>query len=107
MIFHADGLDLTSWEQNLEIGQTSTPMDFFEQTRAMNLRNSVFVDVTANKIVAATYEHYLKESTAVVACNKIACSGPVEYYKKLKKLSIQYNAPLLFETNVGLSLIHI
>lgn len=104
MIFHADGLDLTSWEQKLEIGQTATPMDFFEQTRAMNLRNSVFVDVTANKTVAATYEHYLKESTAVVACNKIACSGPVEYYKKLKKLSIQYNAPLLFETNVGAGL---
>ncbi len=104
MIFHADGLDLTSWEQKLEIGQTATPMDFFEKTRAMNLRNSVFVDVTANKTVAATYEYYLNESTAVVACNKIACSGPVEYYKNLKKLSIQYNAPFLFETNVGAGL---
>jgi aspartokinase/homoserine dehydrogenase 1 len=40
----------------------------------------------------------------VVACNKIACSSPYGYYKKLKDLSRDYNASFLFETNVGASL---
>jgi len=39
-----------------------------------------------------------------VTCNKIACSSAYGNYKKLKNLSRQYNAPFLFETNVGAGL---
>jgi aspartokinase/homoserine dehydrogenase 1 len=41
---------------------------------------------------------------AVVACNKIACSSKYDYYKQLKRLSKEFNAPFLFETNVGAGL---
>ena len=70
----------------------------------MNLRNSVFVDITANDAVANIYADYLKQSISVVACNKIACSGNIEYYNELKQLSRKYNASFLFETNVGAGL---
>ena len=70
----------------------------------MNLRNSVFVDITANDAVSNGYGNYLKESISVVACNKIACSSNIAYYNQLKKLSRQYNASFLFETNVGAGL---
>jgi len=70
----------------------------------LNLRNSVFVDNTANDSVPLQYEKYLKDSVAVVACNKIACSSAYENYKNLKYLSRKYNAPFLFETNVGAGL---
>ena len=39
-----------------------------------------------------------------MACNKIACSSDLDNYKLLKQLSHKYNAPFLFETNVGAGL---
>ena len=69
-----------------------------------NLRNSVFVDVTASEKVAEVYERLLQKSVSVVACNKIACSSSYGHYKKLKKLSNEFNASFLFETNVGAGL---
>lgn len=68
------------------------------------MRNSIFVDITANSEIANLYAHYLRESIAVVACNKIACSSDYENYSLLKRLSLKYNAPFLFETNVGAGL---
>ena len=47
---------------------------------------------------------FLKLSIAVVTCNKIACSSKFENYKYLKSLSRKFNAPFLFETNVGAGL---
>ncbi|MGB5363860.1 MAG: bifunctional aspartate kinase/homoserine dehydrogenase I, partial [Aureibaculum sp.] len=41
---------------------------------------------------------------AVVACNKIACSSDFDKYHEFKELSLEYNAPFLFETNVGAGL---
>jgi aspartokinase/homoserine dehydrogenase 1 len=58
------------------------------------------VDITANESVSKTYEHFLRQSVAVVTCNKIACSSAFDNYKKLKHLSRRYNALFLFETNV-------
>lgn len=104
MAFDADGIDLNSWDKTLANGTTTHPNDFFEKAKALNLRNSVFVDITANEDIAKTYEHYLEESIAVVACNKIACSSNIQYYERLKTLSRKYNAPFLFETNVGAGL---
>ncbi|TNJ41695.1 bifunctional aspartate kinase/homoserine dehydrogenase I [Tamlana fucoidanivorans] len=104
MIFGEHGLDLSNWKEQLESGETASLQGFFEKAKALNLRNSIFVDVTANKNVADLYAQYLRESIAIVACNKIACSSDYENYKLLKRLSLKYNAPFLFETNVGAGL---
>ncbi len=104
MVFAENGLDLDQWQTLLEHGEPASLEGFFEKTKALNLRNSIFVDVTAHKDVAGLYANYLKQSIAVVACNKIACSSAYENYKTLKELSLKYNAPLLFETNVGAGL---
>ncbi|TXE11548.1 bifunctional aspartate kinase/homoserine dehydrogenase I [Seonamhaeicola algicola] len=104
MIFNDNGLDLKNWKDQLKNGEQASLQGFFEKTKALNLRNSIFVDVTANKDVANLYAHYLRESIAVVACNKIACSSTFSNYKELKRLSLKYNAPFLFETNVGAGL---
>jgi aspartokinase/homoserine dehydrogenase 1 len=104
MVFDDNGLNLTNWESLLKDGQPTEPMAFFEASKKLNLRNSVFIDITANEAVSKTYAHYLKHSIAVVACNKIACSSGIENYKELKQLSHKYNVPFLFETNVGAGL---
>lgn len=104
MAFDVSGIELSSSQDVLSKGQKTDPIAFFEKTKALNLRNSICVDVTASAIVAETYAHYLKESIAVIACNKIACSANFEQYKNLKDLSRKYNVPFLFETNVGAGL---
>ncbi|WP_027126869.1 bifunctional aspartate kinase/homoserine dehydrogenase I [Gelidibacter mesophilus] len=104
MIFDESGLNLKTWKEDLVSGEKASLEGFLERNKELNLRNSIFVDVTANEDVSKIYGEYLKESIAVVACNKIACSSTYENYKNLKRLSVKYNAPYLFETNVGAGL---
>ncbi|MDE3145542.1 MAG: bifunctional aspartate kinase/homoserine dehydrogenase I, partial [Bacteroidota bacterium] len=58
----------------------------------------------ANAEVASVYDKLLAKSISVVACNKIAASSAFDNYKKLKSLAKEFNAPYLFETNVGAGL---
>ena len=104
MIFNEAGIDLENWQNELSSGESASLDGFFKKVKKLNLRNSVFVDITANVEVANLYQDYLKNSIGVVACNKIACSAKLENYNELKRLSKKYDAPLLFETNVGAGL---
>lgn len=104
MYFDEDGISLKDWQSILENGETAQKESFIEKVKALNLRNSIFVDITANESVSKTYEQFLKQNVAVVTCNKIACSSAYDNYKNLKNLSRQFNAPFLFETNVGAGL---
>ena len=104
MVFDEDGISLNSWMETLKGGQEANHQQFFEAIKNLNLRNSIFVDNTANEAVAQSYREYLKNSISVVTCNKIACSSDYELYKELKELAKKYNAPFLFETNVGAGL---
>jgi bifunctional aspartokinase / homoserine dehydrogenase 1 len=98
------GIDLTNWKELLQEAPEINIHSFVESIIQKNLRNSVFVDVTANSTVASVYGSLLQKSIAVVACNKIACSAKYEDYKKLKLLARTFNTQFLFETNVGAGL---
>jgi aspartokinase/homoserine dehydrogenase 1 len=104
MLFDEEGITLKDWQNNLDNGETANKETFISNVKNLNLRNSIFVDITANEEVSQTYEHYLRDNIAVVTCNKIACSSAFENYSNLKRLSRKYNAPFLFETNVGAGL---
>ncbi len=105
MYFNEDGIDLNTWKRSLnEKGEKADLDQFYKMVKKFNLRNSIFVDNTANASVPEEYSKYLKDSVAVVACNKIACSSEIEKYRNLKFLSRKYRAPFLFETNVGAGL---
>ncbi|HKX85045.1 MAG TPA: bifunctional aspartate kinase/homoserine dehydrogenase I [Flavobacterium sp.] len=104
MHFDEDGISLDTWKEALENGEKSCVNQFIAKAEKLNLRNSIFVDNTANSEIAAMYSRFLQQNIAVVTCNKIACSSSYENYRNLKKLSKKYNAPFLFETNVGAGL---
>ena len=104
MVFDNAGIDLDNWRTLLEEGENTSLEGFFERTKSYNLRNSVFVDNTANAQVSLVYKDYLQNNIAVVTCNKIACASKLENYLHLKKISRKYNVPFLFETNVGAGL---
>ncbi|OUJ76138.1 bifunctional aspartate kinase/homoserine dehydrogenase I [Hymenobacter crusticola] len=99
-----EGLDLKTWSTALADGEIMHLNEFVEMVRTKNLRNSIFVDVTASGEVAKTYAAVLEKSVSVVACNKVACSSPYASYANLKALARGYNASFLFETNVGAGL---
>lgn len=103
-LINVDGLDLTNWKEQLADAKPGSIVDYVQAILENNLRNSVFVDVTAHEGVANVYAQLLEKAVSVVACNKIACSSPYTNYAKLKSLARQYNAAFLFETNVGASL---
>lgn len=103
-LFAEQGIELNQWQSLLNDAPASTIMDFVQQIKDKNLRNSVFVDVTANESVASVYGNLLEKSISVVACNKIACSSDYAAYKRLKSLAREYNSLFLFETNVGAGL---
>ncbi len=104
MVFDEEGINLKDWKSQLDNGETANVNNFISRAKELNLRNSIFVDITANYDIAAIYDQFLKQNIAVVTCNKIACSSQYDNYKYLKSLSRKYNAPFLFETNVGAGL---
>jgi len=103
-IINQEGIDLSNWREQLVDAPLGDIHKYVNTIIENNLRNSVFVDVTAHEQVANAYAQLLGKAVSVVACNKIACSSPYENYLKLKSLAREYNASFLFETNVGASL---
>lgn len=89
------GIDLSNWKEALQKSSAIPLKDLVETIINKNLRNSVFVDVTANAQVASVYDKLLAKSISVVACNKIAASSSYENYKKAKVASqgIQCSLP--------------
>jgi len=104
MLLDEEGIDLKSWKKKLEAAPAADLQKFIDEIIARNLRNSVFVDITANDQVAKVYNQLLQKSISVVACNKVAASSAYDNYKKLKDLAREYNSHFLFETNVGAGL---
>lgn len=104
MYFNEDGIDLANWPALLDSGIAQTPSELVQTIVQKNLRNSVFVDVTASNVVADLYHTLLTKSIAVVACNKIAASAELNSYRNLKQLAREFNTSFLFETNVGAGL---
>ncbi len=104
MFFNEEGIVHNQWKESLNAGEKCSLDGFIERIRQLNLRNSVFVDMTASEEVARSYASYLYNSIGVVTCNKIACASDYDFYKRLKDLSRKYHAPFLFETSVGAGL---
>ena len=104
MVFDEGGISLKNWEAILTGGEKADKAKFFETVNKLNYRNSIFVDNTASAEVSTTYNAYLGNSISVVTCNKIACSSDFTNYQELKALARTFNAPFLFETNVGAGL---
>jgi aspartokinase/homoserine dehydrogenase 1 len=104
MLLNENGVDLKDWKNQLASAPAMDLKTYINYIINNNLRNSVFVDVTASDQTATCYDDLLKRSISVVACNKIACSSNYDNYKYLKNLAKEFNASFLYETNVGAGL---
>jgi aspartokinase/homoserine dehydrogenase 1 len=109
--FDENGIDLASWKDLLKPAESEikdqgskTKDRLAELIIGKNLRNSIFVDVTASAELVEIYPRLLEKSVSIVACNKVAASSNLAQYNQLKDLAREYNTHFLFETNVGAGL---
>lgn len=103
-IVDQDGADLVGYEAALENAPEMPIAAFTDEIIEQNLRNSIFVDVTASPAVVETYSKLLAKSVSVIACNKIAASSEYDKYRQLKDTAREYGTNFFFETNVGAGL---
>lgn len=104
MLIQEEGINLADWKTGLDGGEKADLDQFVQEIISRNLRNSIFVDVTASDRVASVYADLLQKSVHVVACNKVAAASAFSNYRRLKDLAREYNCHFLFETNVGAAL---
>jgi aspartokinase/homoserine dehydrogenase 1 len=96
MMINENGINLSQWEQKLSDAKNADIQQFINEIIERNLRNSIFVDITASDLVANVYEQLLRKSISVVACNKVAASSAYDNYKKLKDIAREFNCPFSF-----------
>jgi aspartokinase/homoserine dehydrogenase 1 len=99
-----EGLDLDEYAAGLDQAPEISIAGLADTIIKENLRNSVFVDVTASPAVVGVYPRLLEKSVSVIACNKIAASSEFQRYSHLKDLAREYGTNFFFETNVGAGL---
>lgn len=103
-IFNRNGIDLDSYQELLKNSDTCNNQQLRKEVVGMNIFNSVFVDCTASKEVALSYQEFLEHNISVIAANKIAASSDYDSYIKLKKTALGRGVKFRFETNVGAGL---
>ncbi len=104
MVVDPAGIDPGSFRERLEGGSAADLDRYVEEIRSNNLRNSVFIDCTANQAVAMCYGRLMDSYVSVVTANKIACSSQYSLYKELKQNAIHRGVKFSFETNVAAGL---
>jgi aspartokinase/homoserine dehydrogenase 1 len=96
------GLPLTSWRAALEQASEPTARIIDVALTSPNAHR-VFVDCTASAEVAGHYEALLRSGIAIVTANKIALSGSMDSYARLREAA-QLGNGLFAETTVGAGL---
>jgi aspartokinase/homoserine dehydrogenase 1 len=105
MLLNPEGINLVTYREEMnKQGEKADIGLFIQKMQYLNLRNSVFIDCTADPNIAVTYKKVLNSFISVVAANKIACSSEYTLYSDLKRTAREKNVKFMYETNVGAGL---
>lgn len=102
-LLNRDGIDLSTYREQLNDAPLPD-QKLGDAIIQMNIFNSVFVDCTASKDIAALYQTFLEHNISVIAANKIAASGNYADYIRLKQTARNRGVWFRYETNVGAGL---
>ena len=112
ILMNKEGLDLTGFSMEAFREMFSkAPKSSIEAIRdgVLQMRrevegNMVFVDCTASHEIADLYQPFLDASISIICANKVAASGDIEAYRRLKATAVKNDVKYNFETNVGAGL---
>ena len=102
-ILNRNGIQLgdeASMLAQLEGGSSNINNEYIEALCELKLSDSIFVDCTANKNIAAVYTDLFRHKISVVACNKIANSLNYDSYKELFNCALEEGVTYRYETTV-------
>jgi aspartokinase/homoserine dehydrogenase 1 len=98
----ADGIPLNEWRAQLANADSASDR-IVQAALASPNAHRVFVDCTASPRVAGTYLELLAKGVAIVSANKIAFSGLMDLYGRLRRAARLGNG-IYAETTVGAGL---
>ena len=105
MLIDKRGISLEDYSKTLNTtGERGDISVFIHQMTKLNLRNTVFIDCTADENVASRYADILSRYVSIVTANKIACSSEYSYYQKLRTIANERGVRFMYETTVGAGL---
>jgi aspartokinase/homoserine dehydrogenase 1 len=105
MLIDKKGIPLENYKETLKTnGDKGDINSFIHQMTRLNLRNSVFIDCTADASVASMYNDILSKYVSIVTANKIACSSEYSYYQQLRTIANERGVKFMYETTVGAGL---
>lgn len=101
----ADGtFCMSSFREAFQAAPASSLQLIHDEVLKMEREDMVFVDCTASYEVASLYQDFLDRSISIVCANKVAASGDLDAYRKLKETAVKNGVKYHFETNVGAGL---
>ena len=105
MIFNSEGIDLSSWREQVKAHGEKTNLDkILEFVRETKPLNPIFVDCTASYDLPERYIDILKTGMNISTPNKRANSMSMEFYHRLRSTANDMHVRFLYETNVGAGL---
>ena len=105
MVLHDGGIDPSRWRETFERQGWDADLELFaDHVQAPHLPHAVILDCTASPVVAAHYERWLERGIHVITPNKLANTGPMADYERLRELGDRVSVRYLYEATVGAGL---
>jgi len=105
MLLGERAIDLSNWREQLAGSELDADIErFVDHIHADYLPHAVVIDCSASADPAARYEQWLQRGVHVITPNKLANSGPFDYYRRLRRARRSGSVHFLYETNVGAGL---
>ena len=105
MVLSDQPIDLDKWQEELEThGETPDLARLAMHVHTDHLPHAVLIDCTASDDVARLYGTWLERGIHVIAPNKRANTGALDYYRRLRQANRTEGAHYLYETTVGAAL---
>jgi len=105
LLVGSDTIDLSNWKDELEEhGDAWTVDDVIEIRKQLGLLNPTIIDCTSEEGLAIEYANFLANGFNVVAANKKANTGSMDYYREMRAVATRHHRKFMYETNVGAGL---
>ena len=100
-----DTIELSNWKEELEEhGCAWTVDDIIDIRKQLGLLNPTIIDCTSDQGLAVEYANFLANGFNVVAANKKANTGSMDYYREMRAVATRHHRKFMYETNVGAGL---
>lgn len=101
MLLSHKPINLENWKEQFDKSDNRSDINtFVNHILTDDFPHAVIIDCTASQNVANHYIDFIKKGIHVITPNKHVNAGNLDYYKKLKQLTMYHNKYYLYEATV-------